>query len=124
SITAHFTDDAGNQSTTAALAINLDTDNPTGQTPDLVAASDSGTSSIDNLTNDATPTIRVTLNADAVAGDHVELLLAGSPFTTPLTHTISAADVLAGYVEFTVAAGDLGADGAKSITAHFTDDAG
>ena len=41
-----------------------------------------------------------------------------------MTHTITAADVTAGGVTLAVTAGDLGADGAKSISAKFTDAAG
>ena len=51
SFTAVFTDAAGNTSTTGALAITLDTTAPTGGTPDLIAASDCGTSNTDNITN-------------------------------------------------------------------------
>src|SRR5260370_18451128 len=44
SISALFTDAAGNSSTTGALSITLDTTAPTGGTPHLIAASNSGTS--------------------------------------------------------------------------------
>ena len=101
-----------------------DTTAPTGGTPDLQAGSDSGTLDSDDITNDTTPTIRVALNGDVVAGDTVELLIGGVPFATPLVDTVDATDITNGYVEFTVAAGDLGADGTKSITAKLSDTAG
>src|SRR3989442_9704761 len=52
------------------------------------------------------------------------LLLGGASFATAVVHTISAADVLAGSVSLSVAAGDLGSDGSKSISAKFSDPAG
>ena len=52
------TDVAGNASTTATLlTVTVDTTAPAAPAPDLLAASDTGASSIDNITNDDTPTI-------------------------------------------------------------------
>ena len=52
------TDVAGNPSTTSTLlTVTVDTAAPAAPTPDLLAASDSGSSSIDNLTNNTTPVI-------------------------------------------------------------------
>jgi hypothetical protein len=124
SITAQFSDAAGNASTTAALSITLDTTAPTGGTPDLVAASDSGTSNTDNITNVTAPSFAVALNPTVAVGDTVQLLLGGAALAHPVTHTITAADVTAANVVLTVTSGDLGADGAKSITAQFSDAAG
>ena len=47
-------------------------------TPDLVAASDSGSSATDNITNDTTPTFRVGLPPEAIAGNTVRVYRAGS----------------------------------------------
>ena len=124
SISAKFTDAAGNSSTTSALAVTLDTTAPTGGTPDLVAASDSGTSATDNITAVTSPTFTVALNPTVAAGDTVQLLLGGSALAHNVTHTITSADITAGSVSLTVTAGDLGADGSKSISAKFTDAAG
>ena len=124
SISAKFTDAAGNSSTTAALAVTLDTTVPTGGTPDLVAASDSGVSTTDNITAVTSPTFTVALNPTVAAGDTVQLLLGGSALAHNVTHTITSADITAGSVSLTVTAGDLGADGSKSISAKFTDAAG
>src|SRR5205823_7263371 len=109
------TDTAGNSSTTGALAITLDTTAPTGGTPDLVAASNSGALSADNITNVTAPTFSIALDATVAVGDTVELLLGGSSLAPPVVHTITAADILAGSVSLTVTAGDLGTDGSKSI---------
>ncbi|MFZ2727405.1 MAG: DUF4347 domain-containing protein, partial [Methylococcaceae bacterium] len=56
----------------------------------------------------------------AVAGDSIELLLGGSFFVIPLT----AGDITAGSVDFTVAGSVLGADGSKSLTSKVIDIAG
>jgi hypothetical protein len=71
SLTAVATDTAGNVSAASgALAVTIDTTAPAApSTPDLATASDSGSSSVDNLTNDTTPT----LNGTAVAGSKIEI---------------------------------------------------
>jgi Ca2+-binding RTX toxin-like protein len=92
---------------------------------DLVAASDSGASSTDNITNSTTPTFRVSLTGtSAVAGDVLELLLGGSSFGTPVTRTLTGADITNTYYDFTLSSGALGADGSKALTAKVTDIAG
>ena len=106
------------------ISVGLDATTPTGGTPALTAASDSGASSADDLTNVAAPSFTVSLGGSAAAGDTVELLLAGSSLAHPATHTLSFADIDAGSVTLTVTSGDLGADGTKSISAKFTDLAG
>ena len=123
-ISAQLSDAFGNSSTTAALTITLDTTAPTGGTPVLTTASDSGTSHTDGITDVTAPTFTVALNPTVVAGDTVQLLLGGSALAHPVTHTITATDITAGSVNLTVTAGDLGADGSKSITAQFSDVAG
>ena len=124
SIKANVSDAAGNAATTATQAITVDETAPSGGTPILTAASDSGTSHTDGITNVTAPTFTVALNSTVVAGDTVQLLLGGSALAHPVTHTVTTADVTAGSVSLTVTAGDLGADGSKSITAQFTDAAG
>src|SRR4029077_18915884 len=109
---------------TAALTITLDTTAPTGGTPVLTTASDSGTSHTDGITDVTAPTFTVALNSTVAAGDTVQLLLGGSVLAHPVTHTITATDITAGSVNLTVTAGDLGVDGTKSITAQFSDVAG
>ena len=57
----------------------------------------------------------------AITGDTIELLLGGAPFATAKTTTLADADVSNGFVTFSVSGADLGADGAKSLTARLTD---
>jgi hypothetical protein len=123
SITAKVTDLAGNTDTTDALTIHLDTLATIGAV-DLVAASDSGSSDSDDNSYVTDPTFQVTLGADAEVGDSVELLLGGAAFANPVTKTLDQTDIDNGNVNLQVTAGDLGADGDKSITAKFTDVAG
>ncbi|WGR93893.1 Ig-like domain-containing protein [Bradyrhizobium sp. ISRA435] len=122
-VVVRSTDQAGNTAD-KSITFTLDTTTPAGGTPDLTAASDPGASSIDNVTNVTAPSFTVALNLTVAVGDTVELLLGGSSFAHPVTHTITSTDVSAGSVTLTVASGDLGADGSKLISAKFTDPAG
>ena len=122
-IVASQTDSFGNTGT-ASLSFTLDTTAPTGGTPALTAASDSGSSQTDGITDVTAPSFTIALNPTVAAGDTVQLLLGGSALAHPVTHTITAADITAGSISLTVTAGDLGADGTKSITAQFSDVAG
>ncbi|MCP3391766.1 Ig-like domain-containing protein [Bradyrhizobium sp. CCGB12] len=122
-IVASQTDPFGNTGS-ASLSFTLDTTSPAGGAPDLTAGSDSGSSSTDNITSATSPSFTVSLNPTDAIGDTVQLLLGGSPLAHPITHVITAADVTAGNVSLTVTAGDLGADGAKQISAQFSDAAG
>ncbi len=115
SLTARVTDAAGNTATSAAVVRGA---------PDLVAGSDSGTSSSDNITNATAPSFTVALGSAVAAGDTVELLLGGTSLAHPVVHTVTSADVLSGSVTLAVTAGDLGIDGSKSISAKFSDVAG
>ena len=69
---------------------------PSGGTPNPAAASDTGSSSTDNITAATAPTFTVALNPSVAAGDTVQLLLDGSPLAHPVTHVITAADLKAG----------------------------
>ena len=117
---------AGNEFSVSGgtISVAVDTTTPTGVTPDLAAAFDSGLSSTDDITNVGGLTFNVALNATVAVGDTVQLLLAGAPLAHPVTHTITFADRDAGSVNLAVTAGDLGADGSKSISAGFSDPAG
>lgn len=68
SVTATATDAAGNESVASpALDVHIDTTAPdVPSVPDLVASSDSGPSDSDDVTNDATPTLAGTADADTV----------------------------------------------------------
>ena len=122
-IVASQTDVSGNTGT-ASLSFILDTTAPSGTTPNPITASDTGSSSSDNITAAMAPTFTVALNPSVAAGDMVQLLLGGSPLAHPVMHVITAAEVTLGSVSLTVTAGDLGADGSKQVTAQFTDAAG
>ncbi|MBR0843457.1 DUF4347 domain-containing protein, partial [Bradyrhizobium liaoningense] len=117
---------AGSEFTVSSgtISVNADTTTPSGGTPDLIVASDSGLSHTDDITNVTAPAFTVALDGTVAVGDTVQLLLGGSPLDHPVTHTITFDDLSAGSVTLTVSAGDLGADGVKSISARFTDLAG
>ena len=121
SLTAQVTDAAGNIGTSSALIYTLNTTAPTGGTPALVAASDSGSSNADNITDVTAPTFTVALGATVLPGDTVELLLGGAPLAHPVTHIITTADVTAGSVSLSVVAGDLGVDGIKLVSVQLSD---
>ena len=123
-LTAQVSDAAGNTGTSGAVTYTLSTTAPSGGTPVLAAASDSGTSHTDGVTDVTAPTFTVALGSTVVAGDTVQLLFGGAALAHPVTHTITAADITAGSVSLTVTAGDLGADGTKQISAQFSDVAG
>ena len=48
----------------------------------------------------------------------------GASLTHPVIHTVTAAEVATGVASVTVTAGDLGADGLKTLTATISDVAG
>src|SRR5207248_8385926 len=124
-LAAQVTDAAGNTNTSGAVSYTLNTVGPSGGTPVLTAASDSGTSQTDDITNVTAPIFTVALNTSTVAvGDTVQLLLGASPLAHPVTHTVTAADLTAGSVSLSATAGDLGIDGSKSISAQLRDSFG
>jgi outer membrane protein OmpA-like peptidoglycan-associated protein len=60
SVSATLTDPAGNTSAASSpLSMTVDTTGPSALTPDLLASSDLGTSSTDDITSDNTPTITI-----------------------------------------------------------------
>ncbi|CAM4390451.1 Ig-like domain-containing protein [Comamonas aquatilis] len=117
-------DAAGNVSESGRLEFTLDTTAPAAPALQLLAGSDSGRFDNDGITSASAPTLRVSLLGSgataAVAGDVVKVFLGGS---TPVgTATLTADDILAGYVD--IATSSLGGDGTKSLTATLTDGAG
>ena len=113
SLTATATDAAGNISgATAALVLTIDTSISTPSAPDLASASDSGTSNTDNLTNDTTPTLTGTAEANAT------VTLYDTDGSTALGTT--TAD---GSGNWSITSSALG-DGAHSLTVRATDGAG
>ena len=104
-------DDAGNTGTSTANTFTVDTATPAApSTPDLLTASDSGTSSTDNRTNVTTPTFTGTAEANSTV-----TIFAGA------TEVGSAlADGIGNYSVTTSALGE----GPHTITATATDAAG
>jgi Ca2+-binding RTX toxin-like protein len=122
--TAVVTDISNTTISAGPVTATVDTTAPAGGSPVLIAASDSGASNHDGITDTAGPTFTIALGSTVQVGDTVELLLNGSPLPHDVTYTIAPADITAGHVSLTVTAGDLGADGNKSISALFVDAAG
>src|SRR5207248_2083017 len=93
----------------SALSVTIDTAAPAApSTPDMTAASDSGSSSTDNLTNVTTPTFTGT----AEAGSTVQLFRGGS--------TLIGTGTADGSGNWTITSSAL-TDGTYSITAKATD---
>ncbi|MFX4221632.1 MAG: Ig-like domain-containing protein [Thalassobaculum sp.] len=96
-VQAVATDAAGNSATSSGLEIVIDRTAPTVSAPDLVASSDTGASSTDNITEDATPTFTGT----AEAGSVVSLLVNGV--------TVAGGIAATGTGAWTLTAGSLAA---------------
>ena len=122
-----MTDEAGNASTATSgsdVVKTIDANTP--------AAPSAPTASVGPYINAAeelagfatVATYSTTLPNGAKADDTLELWLDGAPFTTPKTIVLSASDITAGSYSFSVSSGELGLDGAKSLTARLTDVAG
>lgn len=125
-LTARVTDIAGNIGTAGgSLPVTLDTIAPTVPTIAVVVAADAG-GGINATEKTAGVSVIVDLTGTgAVANDIVELLIGGVAFGTPVTRTLSAADITANATIMTVATGSgWGIDGSKTLTARVTDVAG
>ncbi|MBN2887633.1 MAG: Ig-like domain-containing protein, partial [Chromatiaceae bacterium] len=108
-----------------ALTFILDAATPGAPTLTETGSSDTADGWM-NAAEALSTTFRVNLaSTGAVAGDSVELLLGGASFVgTPKKLTLSATDIAAGQVDFNVLKANLGADGAKSLSARISDAAG
>ena len=80
-LTAVATDAAGNTTTSAVRSVTVSNAVAGPATPDLIAGSDSGVSTTDNITNDTTPTFTGT----AAAGSSVRLFVDGVGVGTAVT---------------------------------------
>jgi hypothetical protein len=80
---------------------------PPAPTLDLVAASDSGSSDSDNITNDDEPAIDVTTEDEFIEDDEIEVEVNSVSVDT---HTVTAGEELAGVVELGLAALSEGAN--------------
>jgi hypothetical protein len=122
--TAVQTDAAGNgpSSVSGGLRVTIDTSVPPAPSvPDLVAASDTGTSSTDNITSDKTPTF----SGKAIAGTRVELFAGATSVGTDVASNggnwqITSSALTAGTYSFTAtstnAAGTSAASPGLSVT--------
>ncbi|MGE0714359.1 MAG: Ig-like domain-containing protein [Alphaproteobacteria bacterium] len=110
SIFARIVDAAGNSADGATLTVTIDTTPPANSAPDLVASSDHGASSTDNITNDATPTFSGTAEIGATVR-----LFEGAALLGETTVDGSGA--------WSITATEL-ADGKHRIWAEATDEAG
>jgi hypothetical protein len=109
-ITARAHDLAGNTTTSGARTVVIDNTAPAAPSkPDLATASDSGSDTADNVTNDNTPTFTGT----AEAGDKVEILINGA--------VKGSGTATGGNYSVTVSALD---NGPYNVTARATDVAG
>ena len=126
-ITATATDVAGNTSaSSSSLSITIDTTAPAApSTPDLTAASDTGSSSTDNITNDTTPTVSGTAEAGATVTVYDGGTAVGTGTATGGAWTITTSRPGAGTSPITAKATDVAgntsvASGALSITIDTT----
>ena len=105
------------------MTVTVDQTDAAAPTLTLDAASDTGVDDVNNETTDDTPTVHVALNGSGAtapaAGDVVKVY---SGLTLVASHTLTAGDIAADTVALTTS--DLGADGADSLTATITDEAG
>jgi hypothetical protein len=124
SFTAIQTDAAGNgpSAASAGLSVTIDTAVPAAPSaPDLIAASDSGPSSIDNITNDTTPTFTGTATANTAIDLYAGATLVGSTTSNgsgdwTITTSALAAGTYAITAKATNLAGTSVASAALSVT--------
>ena len=109
-LTARATDLAGNQTTSTALMVTIDTTAPAISVPDLSASSDDGSSNSDNVTSITTPVFTGTAEAGATVQ-----LLEGS--------TVLGSAVADGSGNWSITSSAL-ATGVHNIAARATDLAG
>jgi len=111
--------DGSNNAATTTLNVTINGANDVVPTPTLTLNADTDPGPNDSFTN-ATPTVRVTLNgtgSEPLAGDTVKIYLGGS--TLVGSATLTSTNISNGYVDITTS--NLGADGAKSLTAVVAD---
>lgn len=115
SITARATDQFGNSATSGPLAVTIDTLVTSNTAPDMTAATDSGSSASDRITNNHTPTFTGTTEDDPTSNVAVELLLEG-------VTVIATGNALNGV--WTLTPGGAISDGTHTVQARVTDQAG
>lgn len=124
-ISARIIDIAGNAGKAGgSRTVRLDTDAPAVQANALsVAAAVNGINAAEKAAG--VDVVMDLTGTNAVAGNTVELLMNGSPFTTPVTHVLTAAEITSHSVTLTIAStASWGADGSKTLTARINDSVG
>ncbi len=121
-ISATATDTASNTSVqSSGLTITIDTSNIAPSTPDLLAASDSGASSSDNITNVDTPTFVGTAEIGSTVTIYNGTTLIGTGFATGGSYSIVASSLGDGTAAITAQSVDTGGNvsplsGSLSVT--------
>jgi len=120
-------DTAGNTGTqSAALSITIDKTiaSMAGKTLDLAAASDSGNSGTDNITNDNTPdvTFNIANTSGLAAGDKLEIIDTANGNDVVYTYTVQAADFSSSGADISVTLDPL-SDGAHTLALRAQDKA-
>lgn len=123
-----YTDVAGNTATSTFTGTQADIDNtaPAAQAAPTAPVAGADISTAEEA---AGVIIRVPLNTGTAttlpkSGDNLRLLLATVDFSSPIVYNLTATDISNTYAEVTIAAGQLGGAGSKSITARIEDAAG
>ncbi|NBR08007.1 MAG: hypothetical protein EBT92_19905, partial [Planctomycetes bacterium] len=138
SFTVKVTDAAGNTSLpSSSTSLTIDTRQPgSPTTPDLTAATDTGTSNTDNITSDNTPDFQGVVDSNSIAqvGDFVEIYsgttLVGvgkvvlDANSGNLVWSVTVGTTASGYTLNTIPANTVLADGAQAISAKFRTPAG
>jgi hypothetical protein len=111
--------DGANVATSGSLTLTIDTRVPgTPGAPDLLTADDTGLSSNDNTTSVTTPTVRIAIDGVAISGNALvatDIIALNSSGTELMRTTLGAADISAGYVDFTISPALM--NGSFSLTA-------
>lgn len=124
-VTVTLIDTSGNSSTSTVNNPTLAVDYSIPGTPTNTVVTMAGDISAAEKTAGINVGIDLT-GTGAIAGDIVELLIDENAFSSPVTHVLTGAEVVAGYALLTIGGGDAawGADGNKTLTARVRDAAG
>ena len=88
------------------LTLVIDTRIPgTPGAPDLLSASDSGSSNSDSVTSNTTPTVRVAIDGVAISGSPIiatDVIVLNSGSSEIMRAILTGSDISAGYVDFAI----------------------
>ncbi|MCL5777217.1 VCBS domain-containing protein [Limibaculum sp. FT325] len=114
SVRAAVSDGTGTETVSGARAVTFDAAAAGLSTIDLAAASDSGASDSDHLTNSTRPVLRVYFDPNVAAGEYLGFYIDGIEDT--VIHILEQSDIDLGYVDLQL--GRTLADGAHTIEAR------